>query len=64
MVCFFVYFQYIHAIVQLLDSDWPGALSPDGVCALAQAWLGTGLELKWACYNIPVTFMLISIYTQ
>ena len=43
-------FQYIHAFMQLLDSDWPAyilaglhfraqeirALSPDGVCALVR----------------------------
>ena len=44
-----MYFQYIHAIVQFLNSDWPAnilagshfqaqetqALSPDGIYALA-----------------------------
>ena len=46
--CSVIYFQYIHAIVQLVDFDWPAnilagshfwaqetqPLSPDGVCAL------------------------------
>ena len=54
-------FQCFKAIIQLLDSDWPAnilagshfraqetqALSPDGVCALARAWLATRLSLTW-----------------
>ena len=53
-------FQCFKTIMQLLDSDWPAnilagshfraqetrALSPDGVCALARARLGTRLDEK------------------
>ena len=57
LVIFEWFFTVLKTIMQLLDSDWPanilagshfraqetGALSPDGVCALARAQLGTRL---------------------
>jgi len=53
---FYVNFQYIHAIVQLADSDWPGnimarsyfraqesqAMSLDGVYAISVSLAGHG----------------------
>ena len=56
------FFHCFKTIMQLLDSDWPAnilagshfraqetrALSPDGVCALARARMGTRLHSKMA----------------
>ena len=55
-------------IMQFLDSDWPAnilvgsyfraqetqASSPDGVCALVRAWLGTRLYIYININNIRI----------
>ena len=58
--------------MQLVDSDWPAnilagshfqaqetrVLSPDGVCALARAWLGTRL-VSGVIQNMAIMQLLV-----